>query len=45
MIGFGLRLSKRLVKAINPLDLINNYFQPDGIFTYKSPDGSNYIRP
>jgi len=46
MIGFGLKLSKNFKQVIlGGLATINNYFQPDGISTYKRPDGSNYIRP
>ncbi len=46
MIGIGLKLSKNFKSAIaDGLAAINNYFRPDGISTYKRPDGSNYIRP
>lgn len=46
MIGFGLKLAKNFAKTVSGgLAAINNYFRPDGIYTYKRPDNSNYIRP
>lgn len=46
MIGFGLRLAKNFKRAVSGgLETINNYFRPDGVSTFKRPDGSNYIRP
>lgn len=46
-IGIGLELDSRMgLVGPDPLDAIDNYYQPDGASAYLRPDGSSfYVRP